>query len=475
MDRYLQDVLEAPSREIPGSCASNGTASTGSHSAGSSSGSHTTISNSTGDALHGEYESQHHANLRHGQTYQDAHGEIIIPPLNLTRRSEEPPADGEFPLLGDSARPESIVAPLAHPNGVSIFPELSTSEQEQLSIEALEEAEESIIADGAESTDGGADDTSSDAGYDSDSASSASTSAMSSVRDYMYENGRRYHRFREGSYNFPNEDVEQEREDMKHSMVKLLCNQKLHFAPIGANPQEILDIGTGTGIWTIEMGDRFPSAHILGIDLSPIQPDWLPPNVRFMIDDVESPWLHSRNHFDYIHSRHTVMAIRDWMKLFRRAIEHLKIGGWIELQEIHHTPRSALSDGNGELNPNHPVARFWKHVTDGLAALGIDLDAVSDRRLSDTMQQAGFTNVTERVLHVPIGTWPKNKVLKTVGLYWRTILLDGLQAIALGPLTRGLGWNRDQVELLLVEVRRAYFDNSQLMYMPFHVIYGQKP
>lgn len=277
MDRYLQDTLEAPSHKIPDSCTSNGTTSTGSHSASSPRASNTTISSSTSDAVNGEYESQYHAHSQvnnqldyklpplqlhdtqqqltvepHGQAYQDTHGEIIIPPLNLTKKNEGQPADGESAPLGHAARPESIVAPLAHPNGVSIFPELSTSEQEQLSIEALEEAEESIIADIAESTDGGADDTSSDAGYDSDSASSASTSAMSSVRDYMFENGRRYHRFREGSYNFPNEDIEQEREDMKHAMVKLLCNQKLHFAPIGDNPQEILDIGTGTGIWTIE-------------------------------------------------------------------------------------------------------------------------------------------------------------------------------------------------------------------------------
>jgi methylase of polypeptide subunit release factors len=26
----------------------------------------------------------------------------------------------------------------------------------------------------------------------------------------------------------------------------------LHFAPIGEYPQQILDIGTGTGIWCIE-------------------------------------------------------------------------------------------------------------------------------------------------------------------------------------------------------------------------------
>ena len=38
---------------------------------------------------------------------------------------------------------------------------------------------------------------------------------------------------------------------MKHAMVKMLCGQ-LYFAPIGEHPQEVLDIGTGTGIWAIE-------------------------------------------------------------------------------------------------------------------------------------------------------------------------------------------------------------------------------
>jgi SAM-dependent methyltransferase len=188
-----------------------------------------------------------------------------------------------------------------------------------------------------------------DAGYASDSATAASTSLTSSIRDYTFENGRRYHRFREGRYNFPNDDVEQEREDLKHAMVKLLCAGQLHFAPIGEHPQEILDIGTGTGIWAIEsmyeiffmedqvgpsygspkmltmaaylVGDQFPSAKVVGVDLSPIQPSWVPPNVRFLVDDIESPWVYPRNHFDYIHMRNTVMAIKDWPKLLRRAFE----------------------------------------------------------------------------------------------------------------------------------------------------------
>jgi hypothetical protein len=177
----------------------------------------------------------------------------------------------------------------------------------------------------------------SDEGYETGISSTMSISLTSSARDYVFENGRRYHRFHEGSYHFPNDDSEQNREDMTHTLITSFCG-RLHFAPIGTNPQNILDIGTGTGIWAISsesirelgdgsqadssvVGDQYPSANILGVDLSPIQPTWVPPNVKFMVDDVESPWLYPQNHFDYIHSRHMVMAIRDWPRLMRRALE----------------------------------------------------------------------------------------------------------------------------------------------------------
>jgi hypothetical protein len=96
-----------------------------------------------------------------------------------------------------------------------------------------------------------ADDAASDAGYESDSASRASTSICSTVRDYEFENNRRYHRFQEGRYQFPNDEPEQEREDMKHAMIVHLCQGKLHYAPL-ESPQKILDVGTGTGIWAID-------------------------------------------------------------------------------------------------------------------------------------------------------------------------------------------------------------------------------
>jgi len=77
---------------------------------------------------------------------------------------------------------------------------------------------------------------------------------------FVFENGRRYHAFKAGRYHFPNDEVELEREDMLHHLVvELVCEKKLHFAPL-ENPSNIVDVGTGTGIWAID--SKPPSPHL---------------------------------------------------------------------------------------------------------------------------------------------------------------------------------------------------------------------
>ena len=77
---------------------------------------------------------------------------------------------------------------------------------------------------------------------------SETTSLASSVFNYEYENGRRYHSYKAGQYFAPNDEREQERLDLLHHIQSMVLGGELHKAPV-QNPQRVLDIGTGTGMW----------------------------------------------------------------------------------------------------------------------------------------------------------------------------------------------------------------------------------
>lgn len=77
---------------------------------------------------------------------------------------------------------------------------------------------------------------------------SSTASVTSSVLNHTYENGRRYHRYRQGEYPLPNDEIEQDRLDLYHHIFKMLIGGDLYCAPVPPNCQRVLDFGTGTGI-----------------------------------------------------------------------------------------------------------------------------------------------------------------------------------------------------------------------------------
>jgi len=52
----------------------------------------------------------------------------------------------------------------------------------------------------------------------------------------------------------PNDEGEQERLDLYHHMFLQLLGGKLYSAPL-QNPQHVLDVGTGTGIWATDFAE----------------------------------------------------------------------------------------------------------------------------------------------------------------------------------------------------------------------------
>lgn len=302
-----------------------------------------------------------------------------------------------------------------------------------------------------------------------DQLSAFSASLTSSVVNYPVEHGRRYHAFRSGAYPMPNDEPELERLDLIHAMNIKGSGDKLYHAPIEADKvRRILDVGTGTGIWAIAMGDLFPAAEVLGNDLSPVQPCWVPPNVKFEVDDVESPWLYNVP-FDFIFSRYMAASIKDWPKLVQSVYENVAPGGWAEFQDYDFQYYSE----DGSLKDDSDILTYVNTLLG--AARKSDRDPCPGKRLEQMARNAGFENIVHQRFKFPIGPWPRDPQLKTVGLFNLRQTLDGLEGFTLRLFCDVLGWKEEEVTVLLAKVRKALKDTSVHPQYDYHVVYGQKP
>ncbi|KAF2009447.1 S-adenosyl-L-methionine-dependent methyltransferase [Aaosphaeria arxii CBS 175.79] len=287
---------------------------------------------------------------------------------------------------------------------------------------------------------------------------------------YRYENGRRYHGFKDdgAKYFFPNDDEENDRLDLYHHIQTLRLDGELHLAPIGQDPQRILDIGTGTGIWAIDMGDKYPSAEVLGNDISPIQPSLVPPNVKFEVDDLEDEWVYSSK-FDLIHARYLACAIRDWPKLMAQAYKYTKPGGWVEFQDFD---CSFYSSAGSDYTPDSPFAQWVEKTTSGLRKFGVETDP--GPKIEGWVKDAGFVNVEVKVLPMPIGPWAKDKTLKEIGAFNLIQLLDNIEGMTLRIMETAWGWSAAEIKVFCAQVR-AQLKNPRLrLQHNYYVVYGQK-
>ena len=77
------------------------------------------------------------------------------------------------------------------------------------------------------------------------------------------------------------------------------------FAPISPDARNILDVGTGSGAWCVEVANQFPNADVCGLDLSPIHRKEIPKNCHFVVGDLNDGLKFDDSSTDLVHSRCT--------------------------------------------------------------------------------------------------------------------------------------------------------------------------
>ena len=183
----------------------------------------------------------------------------------------------------------------------------------------------------------------------------------------------------------------------------LLFKDRRILAPI-KNPQEILDIGCGTGLWAIEVADEYSDTQVHGIDISPVQPVYVPPNCSFVLDNfLRGDTFHDQK-FDLVQSRNIGSGCPDpqWPRYLQEIWRVTKPGGWIQLIEMDPI---RWYDVNEELPKDSPlmivediVERVFREKYEWSP-----FDVL--QKMANHVQDAGFTNIKQYNVKAPVGKW----------------------------------------------------------------------
>ena len=338
----------------------------------------------------------------------------------------------------------------------------STDRQEQNQSPCTQDAEDATTGLGVPTTDTHPDSDLDDEGYAESNRTSVSFAATveSEVYHEIEENGRLYPNFGKHEYGLPVDELEQDRMEVQHRKFYLLMDEQCFLAPIGDDPQKILDLATGRGHWAVDVADKFPSARVIGVDVAPIQPLWVPPNCEFEIADVEDRWRWERNSFDFIHMRDPLFVVRDWEKLVGHCFEYLKPGGWCELACTYPAPAS----DDGSMPDSSGFRWICEMLIEASKAFGAPADC--PLHFADHLRQAGFVNVIQRTFQIPSCPWSDDERQREIGRLEQINLRAGASGLGLRVLRRAFGWTQAETEGAMVGFRKDSAKGEYRQYCP---------
>ncbi|KAI1015288.1 hypothetical protein LB504_011122 [Fusarium proliferatum] len=258
-------------------------------------------------------------------------------------------------------------------------------------------------------------------------------SISSSILAYRQENGRSYHALSSGKYVLPNDETYNTSFTFERSMETLLYVPKRKARIVS---------------WTWEQAlARGPSTTVIGVDLSPIQPALVPPNVSFEIDDLEKEWTWTQK-FDFIFARMMLGCFTDFPQIIKVAFDNLEPGGYLELQDMSLPARS----DDGTLYPKSYLSKWCRSCFEAGQNLGRPVFPTTEYK--NYLAAAGFVDIVEVQQKWPTNPWPRERKFKDLGAWACANIAGGLDGLSLAYFTRGLGWSTEETRVFCAHVRK---------------------
>ena len=185
-----------------------------------------------------------------------------------------------------------------------------------------------------------------------------------------------------------------------------------------------------------DMADKFPSAEVIGTDLTPVKPGMQPDNVKFEIDDMCSPWIYPDDHFDFVHIRGLFGSVADWPALYAEAFKHIRPGGYVEQVEWSVHNRS-VDTQHGLLPPHTTLARWSQYAVQCGMISGKTFEIAEN--MAGLIREAGFVDVVEKRYKWPVGPWSSDPRMKEIGRWNLLNWEEGMEGWVMAMYTRVLG------------------------------------
>jgi len=130
----------------------------------------------------------------------------------------------------------------------------------------------------------------------------------------------------------------------------------------------------------------------------------VPPNVRFLVENVEEPWEDPLP-YDFIQCQYMAGSIKNWPGLVQWIFDHLKPGGWAEFSDYDIKLKSQDNTIPKDYKPQE-MLNFLN-----VACVNIGRPLGMGPKLKGMVEETGFTNVGHEIIPLPLRIWPKDQKL----------------------------------------------------------------